>query len=77
MTMTNRASSRKKNMKKTIDNENYRWEAYTNFTSWLHGGLGKDVRRVIPSCAVWAIRDRYPDGRDPPQYRGFLEADEF
>ncbi|KAI8493458.1 hypothetical protein Bbelb_288550 [Branchiostoma belcheri] len=70
MTMTNRATI----MKKTID---YRWEAYTNFTSWLHGGLGKDVRRVIPSCAVWAIRDRYPDGRDPPQYRGFLEADEF
>ena len=49
----------------------YRKAAYHQWILWWHGYLGRANRRIIPSCVVWVVRDRYPspDG----QYLGFKE----
>ena len=51
-----------------IPNKSYRFAGYKQFTWWVHQRLGKGVRRVIPSCALWAIRNMYPssDGNYKP-----------
>lgn len=45
----------------------YRYIAYRRFTRWMYGLLGRKQRKVIPSCAVMAIRDRFPS----EEYCGF------
>ena len=53
------------------DNYNRRRTAYGEFVLQHYGHLGTGNRRVIPSCCVWKIRDKYPDRYH--QYRGFVE----
>uniref|UniRef100_A0A1X7SHA8 P2X purinoreceptor 7 intracellular domain-containing protein n=1 Tax=Amphimedon queenslandica TaxID=400682 RepID=A0A1X7SHA8_AMPQE len=48
------------------NNEKYRYTSYRQLVWWCWGWLGKDVRVVLPSCAVAEIR-RFPS----TTYTGF------
>ncbi|XP_064467896.1 P2X purinoceptor 7-like [Ornithodoros turicata] len=47
--------------------ERYRYVAYRQCASWLWGHLGEGNRHVLPSCVVWAIREKFPS----TYYTGF------
>ena len=38
----------------------YRFMAYRQLTAWCWGWLGKNIRVVLPSCAVNKIRSSFP-----------------
>ena len=56
-----------------VCNRSLRYAAYRMFTWWVHNRLGRGVRKVIPSCAIWAIRDAYPE-TDDIKYVPFQEV---
>ena len=49
----------------------YQKAAYCQWILWQHGSLGRANRRVVPSCVVWTVRDRYPS--PDSLYLGFKE----
>ena len=51
-----------------------RFAGYKQYTFWVHNYLGKGVRKVIPSCAVWKIRNNYKSEDD--NYVPFMESKE-
>ena len=42
-------------------NRSLRYAAYKQFIWWIYKSLGKGNIRVIPSCALWKIRDTFPE----------------
>lgn len=52
-----------------------RWAAYRQFTWWIHGYLGRRVRRVIPTCVVHIIRKRFP-APEGEQYKPYASDSE-
>ncbi|XP_031565199.1 P2X purinoceptor 7-like [Actinia tenebrosa] len=54
-----------------IPNNSLRYASYRQFTWWVHGYLGKKIRRVIPACVVSKIRSTFPNPNE--EYTGFKE----
>ena len=52
-----------------IQNKSLRHVGYRNYTLWVHNRLGRGIRKVMPSCAIWAIRNAHPENRNPSYAR--------
>jgi len=52
---------------KTVFCRKYRYTAYRQLIRWCYGYLGRQIRVVIPACAVHKIRDTFNSN----QYHGF------
>ncbi|XP_077345916.1 uncharacterized protein LOC143989588 isoform X4 [Lithobates pipiens] len=57
------------------NNRRLRKTAYRTFLAWIYGILGKKDRRAIPSCAVNAVREVFPDPN--ACYVGFLYSNDY
>lgn len=57
------------------NNECWRYTSYRQYILWVWGKLGRRNRKVIPSCIVCKIRDRFPDPNG--KYTGFMDVDYY
>ena len=66
-----------KNAYKGPTHKKYRHIAYRQYVRWTHGYVGKEIRVVIPSCAVSCIRAHFPPPADEENFEfvGFLYPD--
>ena len=48
-------------LEENTSNRSFRYAAYRQFIRWVFKRLGKGNRRVIPSCALWKIREHFPE----------------
>ena len=55
----------------------YRHIAYLQYVKWIHGYVGKQIRVVLPSCAVSCIRTHFPSPGDEEHFNfvGFKYPD--
>ena len=56
----------------SLSNKQLRYKMYTEYTSFVHGHLGKRVRRKVPSCVEKRIRSLAPS----KSYTGFKLAND-
>ena len=59
--LTGLHDSRGDYLEKITSNRSYHYAAYKQFIWWVYKRLGKGNRRLIPSCALWVIRNMYPE----------------
>ena len=61
------------------ENKLFRHIAYRQLARWCWGILGKEIRVVLPSCAVMCIRNFYPPPGPEEEFvfEGFRYADEW
>ena len=52
--------------------ESLRKAGYRQYNMWRFGKLGPGNRPVVPSCAVWAIRNSFPSANG--RYMGFRSS---
>ena len=55
------------------NNACWRFTAYRQYIMWHWGKLGYGNRKVIPSCVVRKIREKFPDPNN--NYTGFLDTE--
>ena len=55
----------------------YKHIAYRQYVRWIHGYVGKQIRVVLPSCAVSCIRAHFPSPGDEEHFNfvGFKYPD--
>ena len=49
-----------------------RYAGYNQYFWWIHKRLGKGVRKMIPSCTIWTIRNSFPS--ENQEYTPFIES---
>ena len=53
--------ARDKYLEENTSNRSFRYAAYRQFIRWVFKRLSKGNRRVIPSRALWKIREHFPE----------------
>lgn len=60
---------------RAIPNRRFRWMGYTCFTWWIYGDrLGHKVRKIVPACANYRIRMKFPLGLGETSFTGYESA---
>ena len=59
--LTGLHETRDDHLEGNFSNRSLRYAAYKQFIWWVFKHLGKGNRRVIPSCALWKIREHFPE----------------